>query len=256
MALVRRLVEVGRAARAGSGVKVRQPLSRALVGGPGWSDLSDDLRAEIAEELNVGRLDAMGEAVVSYSVKPQFRALGQRFGSRTQQVAQAVRGLDPAVAAASLRADKQVVVAVDGEDIALGPDEVQVTETPRTGWFVATDGGLAVALDLEITPDLRAAGVARDVVRLIQQARKDTGLHISDRIQLWWRASGDTADAVRTHRDAIAEEVLASVLLESPGPPGLPPRRDDELGLEFWLSLDIPVAGTGNVFDIGNGGSV
>jgi isoleucyl-tRNA synthetase len=143
-----------------------------------------------------------------------------------------------------LRSDKQVVVAVDGEQIALGPDEVQVTETPRTGWFVATDGGLSVALDLEITPDLRAAGIARDVVRLIQQARKDTGRHISDRIQLWWRASGDTAAAIRTHRDAIAEEVLATVLAESVGPAGLAGHSDGELGLEFWLSLDIPATGT------------
>jgi isoleucyl-tRNA synthetase len=238
MALVRRIVEVGRAARAGSAVKIRQPLSRVLVAAPGWDKLPDALRAEIAEELNVVKLDAMGEAneIVSYTVKPQFRAIGKRFGSHTQQVAQAVRDADPADAAAALRADKQMVVTVDGEDIALGPDEVEVTETPRTGWFVATEGGLTVALDLEITPALRNAGIAREVVRLVQQARKDSGLHITDRIELWWQATGDTVDAVREHQATIADEVLSVAVHESAGPDGLSARHDAELGIQFWLS--------------------
>lgn len=239
MALVRRLVEVGRAARAGSGVKTRQPLSRALVAAPGWDDLPDELRAEVAEELNVGSLDTMAEAVVGYVVKPQFRALGKRFGARTQEVARAVRDADPAAMVAALRGEGSAVVTVAGEPVALGPDEVEVTETPREGWFVAAEGGLTVALDLEITPALRRAGLAREVVRLVQQARKDTGLHITDRIDLWWQATGETAEAIAEHRNAIVDEVLATGFEDSAGPDGLTSHGDDDLGIRFRLARQV-----------------
>ncbi len=235
MALARRIVEAGRAARAGSGMKVRQPLSRALIAAPGWDSMPDELRAEIADELNVAKLDALSEAaaVVDFTIRPQFRTIGQRFGSRTQQVAQAVRAADPAETAAALRTAGQVTVMVGDEEIVLGPEEVEVTETPRTGWFVAAEGTVTVALDLEITPDLRAAGIARDVVRLIQQARKDTGLHITDRINLWWQAETETAEAIREHQQAISDEVLAVTFTEAAAPDGVPEHQDDQLGVRF-----------------------
>ena len=211
MRTVRSVVEVGRAARAGSGVKIRQPLRRALVTAPGWENLSEELRAEIAEELNVAGLGAMGEgsAVVDLSVRPQFRAIGKRFGPRTQQVVQAVRAAEPAATAAALRTSGQVGFELDGERVTLGPDEVEVVETPRTDWHVATDGAVTVAFDLEITPELRRAGQARDLIRWIQQTRKDIGLQVTDRVNLSWYATGELADAILEHRDAIAREVLA-----------------------------------------------
>ena len=141
-----------------------------------------------------------------------------------------------AEASAALRSGNQLVLTIDGENITLGPDEIEVTETPRTGWFVATEGSLTVALDLQITPELRKAGIAREMVRLVQQARKDTGLHITDRVNLWWRATGDTSDAIREHRFAIADEVLAVNVRDSTAPDGLPDHHDDELGVHFWLS--------------------
>ncbi|MQA25520.1 MAG: isoleucine--tRNA ligase [Micromonosporaceae bacterium] len=238
MALARRIVEAGRAARAGSGMKVRQPLSRALIAAPGWDSMPDELRAEIADELNVAKLDALSEAaaVVDFTIRPQFRTIGQRFGSRTQQVAQAVRAAAPAETAAALRAAGQVTVMVGDEEIVLGPEEVEVTETPRTGWFVAAEGTVTVALDLEITPDLKSAGIARDVVRLIQQARKDTGLHITDRINLWWQADPETADAVREHQRIISEEVLAVSSTEAAAPDNVPTHQDDQVGISFAVS--------------------
>ncbi|GAA3410839.1 hypothetical protein GCM10018952_17040 [Streptosporangium vulgare] len=106
MALVRRLVELGRSARASSGVKTRQPLGRALVGAPGWAALSPELRELIADELNVKDLEdlsGIGADLVSFTVKPNFRALGRRFGSRTKLVASAVTAADPAELARALR---------------------------------------------------------------------------------------------------------------------------------------------------------
>jgi isoleucyl-tRNA synthetase len=242
MATTRRLVDLGRAARTGSGVKIRQPLSRGLIAAAGWNTLPDELRAEIADELNVGRLDSLGAAdeLIDFTVRPQFRAIGKRFGPRTQAVANAVRAADPAATAAVLRDHGHVVLSVDGEDVKLDTSEIEVTEVPRTGWHVVADGGLTIALDLEITPELRWAGLARDLTRAIQQARKATGLEVTDRINLWWQATGEIAEAVREHSATIADETLAVSFAEGQGPASITSERDPDLDLTFWLQRANP----------------
>jgi isoleucyl-tRNA synthetase len=236
VALVRRLVELGRSARTTSKVRTRQPLGRALVGAAGWATLPAELRAQIAEELNVQSVEALGGVggeLVDVSVKPNFRALGKRFGSGTKAVAAAVAAADPAALAAAIRAGT-ASVSVDGSSVALAADELIVTETPRTGWAVAADGGETVALDLTVSPELRRAGIAREVVRLVQDARKAGGLDVTDRITLTWSASTpEVAAAVREHAAAVAGEVLAVSFDEGTVTGG---RRDDELGLEFALA--------------------
>ncbi|MFD9816361.1 isoleucine--tRNA ligase [Streptomyces sp. NPDC059080] len=213
MRLVRRLVELGRATRAESGVKTRQPLSRALVAAHGFAGLSADLRAQIAEELNVSSLAAlsdMGGSLVDTSAKANFRALGKRFGKGVQAVAKAIAAADAAALSLALR-DGEATVEVDGETVTLAPDEVIITETPREGWSVASDAGATVALDLEITPELRRAGLARDAIRLIQEARKNSGLDVADRIALRWEtADADLGTALAEHAPLIADEVLAT----------------------------------------------
>ena len=87
-----------------------------------------------------------------------------------------------------------------------------VTETPREGWTVASGGGLTVALDLTMTPELERAGLVREVVRLVQDARKAAGFEVSDRIQLWWTADGQLAQALTEAGDALAAEVLATTV--------------------------------------------
>ncbi|TSB25677.1 isoleucine--tRNA ligase [Streptomyces benahoarensis] len=213
MQLVRRLVELGRATRAESGVKTRQPLSRALVAAHGFAGLSADLRAQIAEELNVSSLAAlsdMGGSLVDTSAKANFRALGKRFGKGVQAVAKAIAAADAAALSLALR-DGEASVEVDGETVTLAPDEVIITETPREGWSVASDAGATVALDLEITPELRRAGLARDAIRLIQEARKNSGLDVADRIALRWEtADADLRTALAEHAPLISDEVLAT----------------------------------------------
>jgi isoleucyl-tRNA synthetase len=237
MALARRLVELGRAARAGSAVKTRQPLGRALVGAPGWSSLPAELQQAVAEELNVLRLEDLGTVeggLVEVSVKPSFRALGRRFGKRTPQIAEAITATDPERLAADLAVGKAEVTAA-GEQVQLDAGDVVVTQTPRAGWAVATGTGETVALDLAITPELRRAGLGRDAVRLIQDARKRSGLDVSDRIRLWWQAEGETAEAMREHAGTIADEVLAVQYDEGSPPDGAFGYDDDELGLAFAL---------------------
>ena len=105
MALARRLVELGRSARSSATVGTRRPLARALVGAAGFASLPAELRSLVADELNVHALeplDSGSTTLVTYSVKPEFRALGKRFGPRTQAVAEAVRAADPAALAAAV----------------------------------------------------------------------------------------------------------------------------------------------------------
>ncbi len=242
VALVRRLVELGRAARADSGVKTRQPLARALISAPGWAALSEVLRREVADELNVVELavlaDTAADELVDVTVKPNFRALGKRFGGGTQQVARAIGAADARALAAAL-ADGTASVDVDGAPVSISTDEVVVTETPRSGWAVSSAGAETVALDLELTHELRLAGLLRDVIRLVQEARKSAGLDVTDRIDLWWRVGGspEPAEAVRTHAEQLASEVLATSVTE--GAPadeaGLFAAEDDDLGLHLWL---------------------
>ncbi|HET7900118.1 MAG TPA: class I tRNA ligase family protein, partial [Candidatus Nanopelagicales bacterium] len=239
MGLVRRLVELGRAARATSGMRTRQPLGRALVAAPGWEDLPDALRAEVADELNCGELLALGDVaeahLVEVSVKANFRALGKRFGKGTPPVAEAIAAADGAVLVAALRRDGSAEVVVDGETVALTEDEVVVTETPRAGWAVASDGGETLALDLEVTPELRLAGLARETVRTLQEARKASGLAVSDRIVVTWSADDDElAAALRAHGQQVSGEVLATTFDEGPAGEGW--SHDEDLGLRWTLA--------------------
>jgi isoleucyl-tRNA synthetase len=243
MALVRRLVELGRATRAESGVKTRQPLGRALVAAAGWEALSSELRAQMAEELNVSAVDALSEAsggLTDVHAKGNFRSLGKIFGSGTPQVANAIAGADPRALAQALRQHGTATVTVDGSPVQVTAEQVIVTETPREGWAVASAGGETVALDLEITPELRLAGLARDVVRLVQEARKAAGLDVSDRIELVWQAGGELAQALDRHGAGVAEEVLATLFARAgQAPEGLQTHgiahRDADSGLEFWF---------------------
>ncbi|MBX6387774.1 MAG: isoleucine--tRNA ligase [Frankia sp.] len=235
MALVRRIVELGRSARASSGVRTRQPLPRAVVGGAAFDALPAGLRAQIAEELNVSVVEAATADVVDVTVKPNFRALGRRFGKRTQAVAAAIAGAGRPV-------DGRLAVEVDGERIELSGDELIITETPRQGWAVTSESGLSVALDLEITPELERAGLARDVVRVLQDARKGSGLEITDRIDVWWTAERpDVAEALREHAETVAAEVLAVGFREGGLPDGTH-HRAPELGLTFAMGVVEPAA--------------
>ncbi|MGH3310368.1 MAG: isoleucine--tRNA ligase [Streptomyces sp.] len=242
MLLVRRLVELGRATRAESGVKTRQPLSRALIAAYGFETLSPDLRTQITEELNVSELASLsdvGGSLVDTTAKGNFRALGRRFGKSTQTVAKAIADADAAALSAALR-EGAARVEVDGEPVSLTPEEVIITETPREGWSVASDSGATVALDLEITPELRRAGLARDAIRLVQEARKNSGLDVADRIVLVWASADDEVGrALADHEGLIAEEVLADEFapgdVHTSDPAFGAPFEDTSLSLTFRL---------------------
>jgi isoleucyl-tRNA synthetase len=250
MVLVRRLVELGRSARASAVVKIRQPLARALVAAPGFAGLPPELRAQIAEELNVRQiepLDASDGALVRQTVKANFRALGKRFGSRTQPVAAAIATADAAALADVLRVAGVAQISVDGEVVSIGPDDVVVTQTPIAGWTVASDGADTVALEVTITPELRREGLAREFIRQVQDARKGDGFNVSDRISVRWStADSELAAALTEHRALISGEVLAVDFATASQDGGVADgvsagsaavRHDSaDLGLTFWLA--------------------
>ena len=195
-----------------------------------------DLLGEIADELNVRAVESLHGELVDRAIKPNFRALGRQHGKRTAQVAAAIAAADPESMVAALRAGNASVV-VHGEPVPVNADDVVVTETPREGWAVATDSGETVALDLTITPDLRRAGIARDFVRLVQEARKSADFDVVDRIELWWHADGDSeaAAAIREQHEWISQEVLAVAVSEGEPAADLPPHESGEPAVTFWL---------------------
>jgi isoleucyl-tRNA synthetase len=230
MRLVRDLVELGRSTRAAHKVRTRQPLARAVVHAPGFAELPDDLRQQIAEELNVRAVEPMTTDLVEVTVKPNFRVLGKRFGPRMRQLAQAIADAGPPV-------DGALTVVLDGEKITLAGDDLVLAEQPREGWAVTTENGLSVALDLELDEELTLAGLARDAVRLVQETRKGLGLDIADRIRLWWTSDRpDVAAALRRHRDLLADEVLAVEVAEGEGPTD--PTSFADPAMTVWLARE------------------
>jgi isoleucyl-tRNA synthetase len=206
--LTRRIVELGRATRAESGIKIRQPLGRALIAASGWSTLPEQMREQIADELNVQTLEDIASAdgdLVDISVKANFKSLGAKFGGAVQEISKAIAATDATALVKTLRSTGATKVGT--WEIAL--DDLVITEVPKSGWSVSSHDGESVALDLELTPALIAAGSVREVIRFIQERRKSDGFDISDRITLTWNATDEIAAAIESDKQHIADEVLA-----------------------------------------------
>lgn len=219
MELARRVTELGRSARATSSVKTRQPLGRALISAPGWDELPSELIAQVAQELNVRELltlDVSGSELVNISLKPNFRSLGARFGKQTPLVAAHISLQDPTALVEALRTGGSVDFQIDGVEgiVRIDLADLIITEAPVEGWAVAADSGESFALDLEITRELALAGIARDIVRALQEGRKNAGLDISDRVNVTWQSDNpDVCETMEVHGVEIATEVLALDLI-------------------------------------------
>ena len=226
MELARQVASLGHSARSDAKIKVRQPLPRAYVLLPASTTLRDEIVAEVAAELNVKRVEAVTslEGLLDYSVVPNFKALGPRLGKRLPRARELILALDGAEVRRAFEADGTFTLDLDGDPVTLGPDDLQVRARQHEDLTLAQDGDLAVALDLTLDDELRAEGVARELVRLVNDRRKAMGLELSDRIVLGIYADGRVADAARKHQTWIAEEVLAVKI--SVGPSGDGPEPD------------------------------
>jgi isoleucyl-tRNA synthetase len=213
MEAVRLTVELGRAARAQAKAKVRQPLRRAVIVANDAERAAISARAELVRaELNVKELDFVTEEadLVSYAVKPNYRVLGPRFGKRMPQAAAAVEALDPVHVARVMADGGQIGINVDGDEHTVGAEEVSMSLQPLEGYEVEAEAGHAVALQLELDDELRQEGLAREIVHAVQNARKEAGLEITDRIELSLGGDEELLQAARAHEDYLAGEVLAT----------------------------------------------
>lgn len=238
MDAARRTVELGRAARAQAKVKVRQPLQRAVIVANELERKAIEFHAAlVTAELNVKELDFVTDEseLVSYEAKPNYRALGPRFGKKMPQVAAAVAALDPAHVAAVLAEGGEIGIAIDGADHSLGPDDITLALQPLEGYEVEAEAGHAVALQLELDDELRREGLAREIVHAVQNARKDAGLEITDRIALTLAGDPDLLEAAQAHQDYLVNEVLATSVSYGGTPNGAAAKID---GRNLRISVD------------------
>jgi isoleucyl-tRNA synthetase len=212
MALARQVVELGRRIRTETKTRTRQPLTAAVVHLPGEAGSFDPLLETVAEELNVKKVDVAGSAEVfgRWRAKPDFKVLGPRLGPRVQALATALAADDGTLAGRLAEGEQVEIAAGDGPVVSIGPDDVQLIHDVRSGLGVASEGDVTVALVLELTPELRSEGLARELVRMIQDARKAAGLEVTDRITLGVETAGEPAEALVAHRKEIAAETLAT----------------------------------------------
>jgi isoleucyl-tRNA synthetase len=215
MDAVRTLATLGRAAREQAGINVRQPLGRMVCVAPGVPEAAlRELLPVLAGELNIKRIElaTSGDTLVTLEAKPNFRALGKKFGKKTPVAAEAVSRFT----SDHLRRFEQggeLVVTVDGETHGLELDDLTIIRRSSGSLVVQEQHGFFAAIDPEITPALRAEGVAREVISRVQRMRKEAGLAVSDRIRLWISGDASVRDAAETHRAWIMDEVLATALV-------------------------------------------
>ncbi len=223
MDAVRRLASLARAARQAADIRVRQPLRRmqvavpAFVGNGSLQALLELLRAEVnVKAVDVVRSDA---DLVRLRAKPNFRALGKRFGKRTPDVAAAASRLT-AEQLRALEAGEPVSLEVGGEVVTYQPDDLTIEREVKTHWLVESSGPFVVALDPELDEPLRREGLARELVNRVQRLRKEAGYEYTTRIALWVDGEPWVLEAVRTHADFIAAETLARRLEVGARAPG------------------------------------
>jgi len=234
MALTRHLVSLGRASRSQAGVKVRQPLRRALIALP--PDSPPLIEAVVADELNVDEVvtaDRIGE-LLDFELVPNFRLLGPRLGESVKDLRPALARGDATALAEALERGEPLRLDLGGTPVELTAEEIEIRVKAREGFAVSREGTAAVALDLTMDESLRRRGLLRDVIRQVQSLRRDRGLAMSDRIHL----SLSGLEELEPEAATMAREVLAERIDFSAGA-GEPAviETDDGRRAEAWLEL-------------------
>ena len=228
---------LGQAARAGSKIKLRQPLRAAVVVATGAEREAIDMLADIVrDELNVHELRFVNDAddLGDVEIKPNYRTLGKRFGKDMPMAAAAIAGLDPQRAATAVKHGGVIGIEVGGSEHELAAGDLLISMKQIEGYQVEREGSHAVALELVIDTELRAEGWAREIVHAVQAARRNAEFDISDRIVLSLDGDEPLLDAAREHQEYIAGEVLAVDVRY--GPLGFEPVRIDDLELRVGVA--------------------
>ena len=213
MEVARRLTSLGRSARAEAGVKVRQPLSRALVFLAPGSPMPP--AGVVEDELNVDVLEYGTELaeVLSFELVPNFRSVGPRLGEAVKELKGALAQLDSVAAAASLEGGEAITISLSTGDFQLSGDDIELRVKGQGGFAVSRDGGEVIALDLTLDDALLKRGYLRDVVRQIQDLRKASGFDVADRIVVHLQGVDDLSEGF----SILASEVLAEQIIVGAG---------------------------------------
>jgi isoleucyl-tRNA synthetase len=213
MDVARSLTSLGRGARAEAGIKVRQPLARALVFLPSGAPMPP--AGVVEEELNVDVLEYGTDlsAVLSFELVPNFRTVGPLLGEAVKELKPALRALDSVLAAQTLEAGGSISIRLSTGVFELSGEDIELRVKGEEGFAVSRDGGEVIALDLTLDDGLRRRGYLRDVIRQVQDLRKNSGFDVSDRIVLHVTGIDDLADGF----ELLASEVLASEIIAGAG---------------------------------------
>jgi isoleucyl-tRNA synthetase len=212
VAQTRAVVSLGRAARSQAGIKVRQPLAALRVASHnGPARLPAELDADVRDELNVKRVEIVPDLaeVVERVVRPRPDRLGPRLGPDFPRVNAALRAGEFRVNADG---------SVEAAGVALTPDEVQVSLTPRSGFAAAEGEGFTVALETALSPELVGEGRAREIVHRIQTMRKEAGFRVEDRITTFYAGDAELEQALANHADYVKGETLSRRLVRGEPP--------------------------------------
>lgn len=209
------LASLGRSARAKTNIKVRQPLGKISIKtrSPEEKDQIRPMIDELLEELNVKAVDFVDNdsetEVFDYQIRPNLPLLGPKYGSELSQIQRLLQQADKMEVVRSIHHRHPVLLA---GGTRLGWEEVLVTTSGKPGYAAAEEHGLAVAVSTEITPALADEGLARELVRHVQELRKSAGLEIADRIRLTCAGDADLARVIEVHGDYIRQETLATTI--------------------------------------------
>ena len=218
--VVQKVVGLGRAARSQSGVKTRQPLAEVKVRLPNADDTRylAEHQQQVLDELNIKAISyiARDDRLVEYRIKPKLPRLGKLYGKLVPAIRQALADADGAIIAAACEAGAEFEIEIDGEPLRLGADDVLIETESAAGYACAEDAGYLVALDTTLTDELVVEGHARELVRAIQEARKQAGLEVSDRIALGVTGGPHLAETLAAYRELVMTETLAEAWLEQP----------------------------------------
>ena len=212
--VVQKVVGLARAARGQSGVRTRQPLSRLLVRVPDDRAVAalKSHTDQVLEELNVKEMEfiARDAGLVNYRIKPNLPKLGKAYGKLVPRIREALQAADGAAVAGATSRGETFDIEVEGQTISLGEEDVLVETSSAEGYACGEEGGFLTALDTSLTDELIREGVARELVRTVQEARKQAGLEVSDRITLGISGSEGVEAALGEYRDYLMSETLAT----------------------------------------------
>ncbi|HSG72710.1 MAG TPA: DUF5915 domain-containing protein, partial [Planctomycetaceae bacterium] len=234
-----RVVRLGHKLREENNLRVRQPLSelRYACSDPKQREYIESLKEAILDELNVKHLTACEnlDELVSYSYKPNLKTLGPKYGKLLGLLRQKLPEVDAALLD-PLRRGESVTIELDGNEIALEPDDVLVSTEQAADWAVGDDKGIQVALSTKLTPELEREGIARDFVRQVQQLRKDANLEIESRIIIYYHTDSKIIQAAIAEWDEyIRSETLADRIVLSDPPGNVKPVQVGDEKVVIWI---------------------